>query len=492
MFSLDLTCIVHANCVTLQGAGRRAGFFDGGAGNGDSSRPSICCREVRDERSPGLWSELLETVREEVWYPRRQRLCQPESPNSDWRIDCEQERGDDRVSKLSARITVSDSVPSIEVAELDDLQLCDLVRANAKSELGEAAFSELYLRFRGPALAQARMMTRDQWVAEDLVSETFARVLRAFANGRGPKESVLGYVLISLRTEAIRGREHDGQLISVAPEELLKISDNEFSSEADAYAERDQIGRAFASLTAQEQRVLWLLDVEDVTVEGAGEHLSMKAGAVRVAAHRARNRLATAYLQEFACSPRPECADSARYLAGFARAALGKRDAAKVTQHLGRCDLCTEQVARLRDLGKKLRVWAGPMFLGGSASVGATLGGADAPLALAATVQSSNAERASSLNVGKAVAWTALAAGLALMLAGGLLLKPQGPSNEPPDESSETAISSVQPRSPDPQVTDGAENFVSAVPSAGYGNELSTPETTVIPDDKTPNWILRC
>ena len=259
------------------------------------------------------------------------------------------------MSDAALRLPDPAPLPRTDVQALDDRVLCDLVRVGADTTSGRAAFGEMYARHREPALAQALLMTRDRGKAEDLVSETFTRVLRALSNGNGPTDSVLGYVLISLRSEAIRTNLVDAGTVAVAPDVLTELFDEPEEPAVESLGERDQIGRAFGMLAEDTRRVLWLLDVEGVTAEAASEHLGMQAGAVRVIAHRGRKKLAAAYLQQYVETRRPDCADTARLLGEHVRGELGKRDTARVEQHLPECPECTAQVSRLRDLGQQLR-----------------------------------------------------------------------------------------------------------------------------------------
>ena len=388
--------------------------------------------------------------------------------------------------------------PRTDVQALDDRVLCDLVRAGADTEMGRAAFGELYAQYRDAAFSQALLMTRDRGKAEDLVSETFVRVLRALSNGKGPTDSVLGYVLISLRSEAIRTCQTDAATVTVAPDVLTELFDEPEEPVAEFLGERDQIGRAFETLAEDARRVLWLLDVEGVTAEAASEHLGVQAGAVRVIAHRGRKKLAAAYLQQYVETRNPNCADIARPLGEHVRGELGKRDTARVEEHLPGCTECTGQVSRLRDLGQQLRAWAGPLIAGSGIAGVAALTGVDAPAATAAThpQPSTDAGQATGTVTGSKMAgWVALAAGVALLIAGAFTLFPKDATGTPTAPAEETETTSPQTLSTEADL--GADT----TPGTGLTPSTDTPDPegtrlreggpTVSPDDTTPNWKLR-
>lgn len=410
------------------------------------------------------------------------------------------------MSDAALRLPDPTPSPRPDVQALDDRVLCDLVRAGADTEPGRAAFGELYARHQDAAFSQALLMTRDRGKAEDLVSETFVRVLRALSNGKGPTDSVLGYVLISLRSEAIRTCQTDAGTVTIAPDVLTELFDEPEEPEVEALGERDQIGRAFGMLAEDARRVLWLLDVEGVTAEAASEYLGVQAGAVRVIAHRGRKKLAAAYLQQYVETRDPDCADTARLLGEHVRGELGKRDTAKVEQHLPECTECTGQVSRLRDLGQQLRAWAGPIIAGSGAAGAAAFAGGDAPAASAVTHPQPSTEAgqaAGTVSGSKIAGWVGLAAGIALLITGAFTLFPKDATGTPTTPTAGTETTNTPDSEPDvpgstPPITaesDETTPTTGTTPdpdSTGEGApELPESEPTVSPDDTTPNWILR-
>lgn len=396
--------------------------------------------------------------------------------------------------------------PFPELAGADDVALCALVRADADSPLGRAAFTALYELHREAVTAQAYTMARDWARAEDLASETFTRVLRALSGGNGPQESVLGYLLIALRSEVCRAAEIAAESVAVAPETIADFFDAapDFVEEL---SERDQISRAFASLPEDTRQLLWLVDVEGLTAEDAATHLDTTPGALRVSVHRARKRLATSYLQQYVDVSDQGCLPFAQQLASLTRHSLGKRDTAAVEGHLRTCAACSAQVERLRSLGEQLRVWVAPLVVGGSVGGGAILAGAGGSPAASAAVSNpgaagtasvgEHAQAVSASSVRKIAAWLSLAAGVGLVIWGALLVVPQDPAaqpagpveqdpaltEEPPDTSTPSTAEDRDPATSDPVGSSGQSGAGTQRPLSGGG--------VVEGDDDTPHWFLQ-
>lgn len=407
--------------------------------------------------------------------------------------------------------SADDSLPDTLAAGLagvDDVALCAVVRADADSVRGRAAFAELYGRHREAVIAQAYTMTRDWGRAEDLTAETFARVLRALAGGNGPQESVLGYILVALRGEASRAAELAAESVPVAPETIGEFLDvaPDFVAEL---SERDQIVRAFVTLPSETRQILWAVDVEGLTSTDAAEHLGTTAGALRVSVHRARKRLATSYLQQYVEVSDPTCLPFAQRLASLARQSLGTRESAEVSAHLAGCAACTAQLARLRSLAQQLRVWVGPLLIGGSVGgITTAAGSGSAPAAMAASAEAGPPHAAPAAGGGPASAapaqtaqrfavWASLAAGVGLVIWGMFLMIPQAPEAFPEDPgvqepAAHEPAARERPSAPAPSTAPDGDG-VGTTDRTGPA-PTDSPRTggaAVEGDDDTPNWFLQ-
>lgn len=371
--------------------------------------------------------------------------------------------------------------------QLSDESLCELIRRAPSSPNSRDAFAELYRRHRDAAMAQAYLSTRNREQAEDLVSEAFTGMLRALCAGKGPTESVLGYVLVALRSSGVRAASGRSPLALAEPESLGQIADEATSEFTERLAERDQILRAYAQLSKREQQVLRLLDIEDLGPTAAAGRLNMTAGALRVAAHRARRRLGTFYLQQHVESCASPCSHAAARLADFVRGSLNPRQRERVREHLAVCDACAEQADRLRRLQSQLRAVVGPILVGtgvggGLLQAGAGGSGAHAVLASEMTHAGSGGTMFAAVSA-KPAAWVCLGAGL-IAVTVGVLLPPKPDAASPPIRPAAAGASS--PDSARLPVETGA-----VFEEAERRSTPRPPEHSDIRDDTTPYWKLR-
>src|SRR5690349_13991691 len=94
----------------------------------------------------------------------------------------------------------------------------------AAARLGDAdAVAELYSRHLATVTRVARRHAFPDFSAQDLVSEAFARLLRALANGRGPDDNALAYLIVSVRNLSAGHARRAGHrhAPAVAPDEAL-------------------------------------------------------------------------------------------------------------------------------------------------------------------------------------------------------------------------------------------------------------------------------
>lgn len=359
------------------------------------------------------------------------------------------------------------------LARLSDAELCDLIRDEGPgTEPGRAAYAELYARYRDAAFARAIRVDQDRFRAEDAVSEAFAKTLQAMHRGLGPKESFVGYLFTAVRGEAARRTAVESASDAYDASELEALP--EFSTESlfDAGSELDQLEAAFYSLPGNWQQVLWLVEVQGLSVPQAAQRMSAPRAGTEKALQRAREALRTAFLQQYAEEAPPECAEVAVKLAGRVRGSLGRRDDRQVAAHLEGCARCSKQESRLRHLNERLRVLFGPIAIGGGA-------------ALATPTWVGDEAQAAAVERGAAWYGWLLLPGTALVLLGGFLLLPQDP---------------VEGSSPGPEGVTLSEHAGSArnggaTADAADGSDTGSTRDPRDPrqpwqDDRTPFWIV--
>ncbi|MDH6146026.1 RNA polymerase sigma factor (sigma-70 family), partial [Kitasatospora sp. GP30] len=283
-----------------------------------------------------------------------------------------------------------------------DAELTALVRAG-----DDSAYEELYRRHVEAVRRYARSCCRDSFTAEDLAGEVFARTLQALKAGKGPEFAVRAYLLTAVRNVAAAwGRTGQReQLIddfgafeqsATGAAIDFDLADPGADAWAMAMADRRMVMRAFVELPEDDRLLLWHTEVEQESPKTVAVLLGKTANATAVQAHRARSRLAAAFLQAHVSGSQEQgCEEYANRLGQYARGALRKRASTEVGNHLRDCEKCTAALLELVDINHALRlvlpggvlVWIGAGAFSAVAAAlgaGAVAGGAAAGGAAAA------------------------------------------------------------------------------------------------------------
>ena len=259
----------------------------------------------------------------------------------------------------------TDGVPS-------DAELITAVRAG-----DEHAFGQLWQRHEAAALRLARQITNPS-NAEDLVSESFARLLRVLRQGGGPDGAFRPYLFSTLRRLNIDQARSYSQRITLTDDDS-DLEAEPASSAADvaaSNAENSAAWRAWASLPESSRTLLWHLVVEEETPAQIAPLVGTSANGVSSRAVRARERLRQAFLQQHVADAVDEkCRWTRSRMGEYVRDALSARDRAAVQAHLDECDTCPAVLFEITDVNQTLRVVIAPIILGGVA-VGAYTGAA--------------------------------------------------------------------------------------------------------------------
>lgn len=243
-------------------------------------------------------------------------------------------------------------------AELSDAELISAVRAGDTH-----AYGQLFERHRLAAERMARQIARGSDV-DDLVAESFSRVMVLLQDGRGPDEAFRAYLLTSIRRLHIDRVRASNKVWSTAHEADLDRA-VEFIDPAEMKFEHGAAAVAFASLPERWRLVLWHLDVEGQKPAEVAPLLGMSANSVSALAYRAREGLRQAYLQgHLAPTLHASCRRTTGMLGAHVRKGLSARDAAKVEAHLDDCTRCTGLYLELREINSNLSGVLGPTLLG--------------------------------------------------------------------------------------------------------------------------------
>jgi RNA polymerase sigma factor (sigma-70 family) len=228
-----------------------------------------------------------------------------------------------------------------------DTELLDAVRAG-----DTAAYGVLYQRHRSATRALAHGLVSDPADADDLVAETFAKVLATLRAGRGPLFAFRAYLHTTLRHVCYHRARRDRRLEFT--DDLTRYDEGEpFLDPALDRLERTYAAQAFRALPDRWRHVLWRTEVEGASPAELAPQLGLTPNAVAVLAHRAREGLRRMYLQQHvADADPPECRWTGDRLGGHVRGRAAPRDAVRLEAHLAWCADCRARHAEITEVDR--------------------------------------------------------------------------------------------------------------------------------------------
>ncbi len=241
-----------------------------------------------------------------------------------------------------------------------------------------AAFGLLYERHADAARKVAAQYTNTPTDIDDVVSESFSRVLRALQQGDGPDLAFRAYLFTIVRrtgmdliNKGIRTKPRD----DMSPYEAALGYQASSEEPAMEGFEHGLVADAFKSLPERWQAVLWYTEVEKKTPKEIAPLLGLSANGVAALSYRAREALRQAYLQQHLSSAIDvNCLQANAQLGAFVRGGLNRREATRVDEHVRVCQKCAALVAELEDVNRGMRSIIAPLILG-ALGVGALEGG---------------------------------------------------------------------------------------------------------------------
>ena len=232
-----------------------------------------------------------------------------------------------------------------------------------------AAFGDLYAHHSAAAHRAARRISRDPHVAEDVVSEAFARVFKALQAGQGPTGDLFPYLLVTMRNVAASWGRESVRWTPVGDDTAFAPRDAR-----DSVAGADELpvdrlnmsltSAAFETLPRRWRTVLWYLEVEGESAADVGQRLGLSDVAVRQLARRAREGLREAYLAAY-LGGEPAIGDHvpSADLVSMARGKLSLRRRASVEKHLDTCPRCSGLLFEAAEENSTLRALALPFYI---------------------------------------------------------------------------------------------------------------------------------
>lgn len=162
----------------------------------------------------------------------------------------------------------------------------------ATLEGSEDAFAEIVRRHKGRVFATAARFARDPHQLDDLAQEVFLRAFRHLAKFRrdAPFEHWLARLTVTACYDFLRKeRRHRDQL--ALDDFVLELRDNSAESAAAARRAHELLHFGLRQLSADEQLILTLCELEDRSVREVAALTGWSESNVKVRAFRARERL---------------------------------------------------------------------------------------------------------------------------------------------------------------------------------------------------------
>ena len=158
-------------------------------------------------------------------------------------------------------------------------------RGDQTSAMDEQTFRLFYERTARPLQAYLISATGSSSAAEDLLQESYFRLIRSSVpfNDDTHRRNYLFRIATNLIRDRFRRRRPEVEILAEAP-----TSDDQGAD----VGRRTDLARALAELKPRQRQLLWLAYVEGMSHEEIATVLGLKTGSIRPLLFRARRRMA--------------------------------------------------------------------------------------------------------------------------------------------------------------------------------------------------------
>jgi RNA polymerase sigma factor (sigma-70 family) len=249
-----------------------------------------------------------------------------------------------------------------ELEELADAELVDAVRTGSQD-----AYAVLWNRHSGAGRAAARRVTHS-FDPDDLVQESFLRILRAIHAGNGPTGPFRPYLYQTVRSVAVTWSRSPAPIVVDEVPDVVDPVDV-----ADTVVDGSVTVSAFKALPERWQAVLWYTEVEGMSAREVAPLLGLSASSVSALAYRAREGLRRSWLQAHVnlTGVPDECRWAVEQVGDYHRDAMSPRNKDRFEEHLTGCLSCSIVVDEVDQVASRLGLLLVPLVLGVPAVLGA-------------------------------------------------------------------------------------------------------------------------
>ncbi len=291
----------------------------------------------------------------------------------------------------------------------------ELIKAVASGNA--AAYATLHERHIAAARILARQVAPSAVEAEEVLSETFARLHGVLRRGEGPAEALRPFLLTAVRRVAQERSSAGG---TGADDDIPSLGEPLFVDPEAADLEDARLALAFRALPERHRAVLWHTEIEQADPAEAAALLGLTADGVAGLGDQARAGLRQEYLKQYDVA-RDDCKAVSGKLGQHLANATRGGDEAMVQRHLRGCRECRAVAIELGACGRSLRQTVAPIFLGPAA--GAYLAAVRPPSAPPGSVDAGlRWLRRAPRQIGRAPRWIRRAPRQQQALAGGIAL----------------------------------------------------------------------
>lgn len=237
----------------------------------------------------------------------------------------------------------------------------ELIKAVASGNA--AAYATLHERHIAAARILARQVAPSAVEAEEVLSETFARLHGVLRRGEGPAEALRPFLLTAVRRVAQERSSAGG---TGADDDIPSLGEPLFVDPEAADLEDARLALAFRALPERHRAVLWHTEIEQADPAEAAALLGLTADGVAGLGDQARAGLRQEYLKHYDVA-RDDCKAVSGKLGQHLANATRGGDEAMVQRHLRGCRECRAVAIELGACGRSLRQTVAPIFLGPAA-----------------------------------------------------------------------------------------------------------------------------
>ncbi|MFF7977671.1 sigma-70 family RNA polymerase sigma factor [Streptomyces sp. NPDC007901] len=229
--------------------------------------------------------------------------------------------------------------------------------------ISTTAYARIYEEQQPRLVAYARSLTRNAWLAEDLVAEAHFRVWRRLAEGH-EIDNVSAYLTTTVRHLAYAASGAAREMPRDPHEDEPAEAGRHGDDPAEQVSSVDLLVRVLAQLPERWVKALWLAEAEGQPLAQIGPQLGTKEGATAVLLHRAREGMRQAFLRTQTGAPDdPACQVHWSRMPAYVRGAATERQSDRLLGHVDTCEDCRTRLAALMSANDRLPALVGPALL---------------------------------------------------------------------------------------------------------------------------------